>query len=71
MKFILSIAIFLLGCTTAFAASGSNSSSSSNYKDAKHQVDVMLLMDKIYNINLSSSTYDIEAEIILKWTDHE
>ena len=70
MKSILSIVIFLLGCTAGFAASGSNSSSSSNYKDAKHQVDVMLLMDKIYNINLSSSTYDIEAEIILKWTDH-
>ena len=29
----------------------------------------MLLMDKIYDINLSTNTCDVETEIILSWND--
>ncbi len=71
MKSILSIVIFLFGCTTGFAATSSNNSSLKNYKKGHHHVDVMLLMDKIYDINLSSSSFEVEAEIILKWFDPE
>ena len=71
MKAILSVVVFLFGFNSALAASSATNTSSSTLGKEKHKVDVMLLMDKIFNINLSTSSYDIEAEIILKWVDHQ
>ena len=64
--FSMSFLFLIMGSVHAGSAKSSGTMKSSH--DQK-QVEVMLLMDKIYDINLSTSTYNVEAEIILSWND--
>ena len=64
--FSMSFLFLIMGSVHAGSAKSSGTMKSSH--DQK-QVEVMLLMDKIYDINLSTSAYNVEAEIILSWND--
>ena len=64
--FAISFLFLIMG--SVHAGSAKSSGTMKSFHD-QQQVEVMLLMDKIYDINLSTSTYNVEAEIILSWND--
>ena len=63
-----SISFLFLIMGSVHAGSAKSSGTMKSFHD-QQQVEVMLLMEKIYDINLSTSSYNVEAEIILSWND--
>ena len=67
-KIFLYLGGLFIFCTPAFAGPTHNIKVSTDATGAR-PVEVMLLIDRIYDVDLSSSTYRVEAEIILDWKD--
>ncbi len=67
-KLFLYLSGLFIFCASAFASPTHHNKLSADTSDAR-PVEVMLLIDRIYDIDLSNSTYRVEAEIILDWKD--
>ena len=67
--FIILGSIFVF-CTPTFSGQTQQNDLNSTYNEAR-PIEVMLLIDRLYDIDLSNSTYRMEAEIILDWKDPE
>ena len=67
-KLVLCLGGLFIFCASAFAGPNHHNKLGADKSDAR-PVEVMLLIDRIYNVDLSNSTYRVEAEIILDWQD--
>ena len=67
-KLVLYLGGLFIFCASAFAGPTHHNKLGADKSDAR-PVEVMLLIDRIYNVDLSNSTYRVEAEIILDWQD--
>ena len=67
-KLFLYLGGLFIFCASAFASPTHQNKLNGGTSNAR-PIEVMLLIDRIYDVDLTNSTYQVEAEIILDWKD--